>query len=167
MKAALIFLSMSGNTAKMAEEIAAGIREEGGEAHLFNIREEVDYEYVQSCDSVIFGTPAISGGISGELKMWLDQNGRKLGLYGKLGSVFATAKFIHGGADLAMVTLMTEMLCSGMMVFSTGGGIPGTEKGMTMIHTGPVALDKEMEQYAPLFRLYGKRFAARAKAIAG
>ena len=59
MKISIIYYSKTGHTKEMGEEIAAGIRSEGGEARLFSIEEPLDAEYIASSDGVIFGTPHI------------------------------------------------------------------------------------------------------------
>ena len=51
-------------------------------------------------------------------------------------------------------------MVDGMMVYSSGAA-----KGMPVIHLGPVAIAPELDQFAELFRLYGKRMAEQSVAI--
>ena len=43
------------------------------------------------------------------------------GLTGKLGGAFATAEYLHGGAELGIQTILDHMLVLGMMAYSGGG----------------------------------------------
>ena len=52
MKISIIYYSKTGHTKEMGEEIAAGIRSEGGEARLFSVEEPLDAEYIASSDGV-------------------------------------------------------------------------------------------------------------------
>ena len=78
----------------------------------------------------------------------------------KLGGAFATANYVHGGADIAMQCVLLHLMMTGMMVYSSGGS-----KGAPVIHLGPVAIGGELEKYEELFEIYGKRFAEQTAAI--
>ena len=88
-----------GNTAAMAEAIAAGVREGGAEAQLVNTndaRASVD-EY-RSADAAAFGSPDYYSYIAGGLKVFLDdwyiaKNENADGLTGKPFGLF----YSHGG----------------------------------------------------------------------
>ena len=160
MQISIVYESKSGNTAKMAEYIAEGVRMvEGMEARTFSV-DAVDSEYVKNSCALVVGTPTYNGTLSGKLKMWLESGPSKLNVAGKLGGAFATAAFIHGGGDLAIQCILTHLLVDGMMVYSSGAA-----KGMPVIHLGPVAIAPELDQFAELFRLYGKRMAEQSVAI--
>ena len=51
-------------------------------------------------------------------------------------------------------------MVDGMMVYSSGQA-----KGMPVIHLGPVAIGPELDSFAELFRIYGKRMAEQAVQI--
>ena len=99
------------------------------------------------------------GTLSGTAKVWLEGAG-KYNLKGKLGGAFATANYVHGGADIAMQCVLLHLMMTGMMVYSGGGS-----KGNPVIHLGPVAIGGELEKYEELFEIYGKRFAEQTAAI--
>lgn len=93
------------------------------------------------------------------MKVWLEGAG-KYNLTGKLGGAFATANYVHGGADIAMQCVLLHLMMTGMMVYSGGGS-----KGTPVIHLGPVAIGGELEKYEELSEIYGKRFAEQTAAI--
>ena len=103
MKISIIYYSKTGHTKEMGEEIAAGIRSEGGEARLFSIEEHLDTEYIASSDGVIFGTPTYLASTCWQMKKWFDVDSAGISLAGKLGGVYSTAHFAQGGGDIAPV----------------------------------------------------------------
>ncbi len=86
------------------------------------------------------------GTLSGTAKVWLEGAG-KYNLAGKLGGAFATANYIHGGADIAMQCVLLHLMMTGMMVYSSGGS-----KGTPVIHLGPVTIGGELEKYEELLK---------------
>ena len=161
MKLTIVYDTKTGNTAKMAEYLMEGIAAvNGGEAKAFPIT-AVDEEYVKSSDALIVGTPTYNGTLTARMKAWLETAPAKLNVAGKLGGAFATAAFIHGGGDLAIQCVLTHLMVDGMMVYSGGQA-----KGMPVIHLGPVAIAPDLEAFADLFRIYGKRMAEQAARIA-
>ena len=105
MKISIIYVSQGGNTEVAAEYIEEGIlkRFPFAQVNLMSIRDdEVDYEFLQQSEAVIFGTPVYCAGMSWELKKWFDSNVR-FDLSGKLGAVFVTAQSPIGGVDTAIM----------------------------------------------------------------
>ena len=144
----------------MAEYIAEGIRTvPGAEAKVFPIT-AVDEAYVKESCALIVGTPTYNGSLTARMKAWLEESPAKLDVAGKLGGAFATAAFIHGGADLAIQCVLTHLMVDGMMVYSGGQAW-----GMPVIHLGPVAIGPDLEGFAQLFRTYGQRMARQAASL--
>ena len=162
MRISIVYWSLTGHTAEMAEEIASGIRKEGVEAKAFNIHETVaDNEYIESSSGLIIGTPVYLASSVWQINKWLEEDSKGINLSGKLGGAFATAHFAQGGADTAIMDLLGLMLVKGMVVYSGGGSF-----GLPIIHHGPVALDKvgdHFDESREMFRIYGSRFASKAK----
>ena len=157
MKLAIIYDTKTGNTAKRAQYIIEGIQSVGGaEARAFSI-DAVDEEYVKQCCAIIAGTPTYNGYLSARMKAWLETGPKKLSVAGKLGGAYATAGYIHGGGDLAIQCILTHMMVAGMMTYSGGGAY-----GAPVIHLGPVAITPNLDEFAELFRTYGKRMALQA-----
>lgn len=163
MKFAIIYYSQTGHTREMGEVIAEGISSAGGEARLFSIEEEMDIDYINSCDGVIFGTPTWVASTCWQMKKWFDVDSRPLKLGGKLGGVYATAHYAQGGADIAIMTLIGHLLVKGMLVYSGGASL-----GKPFIHLGSVALDAVEGHYENCksdFRIFGERFAEKAEEL--
>ena len=123
MKISIIYVSQGGNTEVAAEYIEEGIlkRFPFAQVNLMSIRDdEVDYEFLQQSEAVIFGTPVYCAGMSWELKKWFDSNVR-FDLSGKLGAVFVTAQSPIGGVDTAIMDVVRNMMLKRMLVFSGAG----------------------------------------------
>ena len=152
-KIAVLYFSKSGNTRDMAEEICRGIEETGARARAFSI-DAVDVEYVKGCDGIILGTPTYHGTYCAAVKLFLEEQFGGLEPAGKTGGAFDTAGYIHGGADTAVLGILNHMLFYGMKTYSGGCAF-----GDPVIHYGPVGISGHIEDFAELFREYGRRFA--------
>lgn len=156
-QAVILYDSKTGHTAKAASYIAEGLEKSGTvKAKLFKIP-DVDVEAVKAADVVIFGAPTYMASLTGDMTSWLQKEGHGLDLAGKLGGAFATAQYIHGGAELVIQTLLTHAMVFGMMVYSGG-----SSQGKPVIHLGPVGMSPKMEDFADVFRIYGERMAKQA-----
>ena len=160
MKLAIVYFSASGRTAAMAEEIKAGIAQAGDvEVGLFPIADVTkDSEaaaWIQDAQAVIVGTPDYYAAEAWQLKQWLDTC--PVNLAGKLGGAYATANFLQGGADVAIQSVLTQLLTKGMLLYSSGTGC-----GLPFIHLGPICLKDQEESAKELFQVYGKRFGEKA-----
>jgi len=169
MRITILYVSVTGNTEKMAEHIREGICETGNiEVRMMNLSKEepmnyksMDYSFIEDSEALIIGTPAYVADMSWQLKKWFDTEW-KCSLAGKLGAAFATANYLHGGADLAISSVLSHMLVKGMLVYSSGAGC-----GNPFIHLGPVALNHDLESKRELFRLFGKRVAEKTMELFG
>jgi len=160
MKVSVIYHSVSGNTQRIAELIAEGARLSGEvEVKSMNI-DEVDDGFVQSSKAVIIGCPTHRGGLSWQMKKWIETT--KLKLAGKIGSVFATEGYIGGGGDFAEMELIAPLLVLGTLVYSGGSswGQPFTHYGAIVIKDGD---DAQRERA----RLFGERVAKKALELFG
>ncbi len=156
MKISILYVSKSGNTKTMAEAILSGINKVGGvDARAFDIEGDVDVDFVNDSQGVILGTPTYLANTCWQIKKWLDE-AREFKLAGKLGGAFATANYVHGGADIAILSILQHLLVKGMLVYSGGGAY-----GAPVIHLGPVTLKETMEKDTPTFVTYGERFASK------
>lgn len=156
MKATVIYHSESGNTAKMAALIVEGLQSAGLEAKAFSI-DEVDKDFAKASRVMLIGTPVYAGSFSGKMKMWLEKEAGAAQPSGKLCGAFATANFIHGGADVAILAIMNHLMVMGAMLYSGGAAL-----GQPFIHYGPVAIAPELDKYNDLFKTYGQRLGQKA-----
>ena len=150
---AVLYYSKTGSTRRMAENICQGIEETGVEAKVFSI-DAVDTEYVQNCDGILLGTPTYHGTYCARIKLFLEEQFGSLKPAGKTGGAFATAAYVHGGADTAILGILNHMLFYGMKTYSGGNAF-----GKPVIHYGPVGISGDIENYDDLFREFGRRFA--------
>lgn len=167
MKLSVIYHSASGNTARMAQVIAEGMKlVPGVEARAFSI-DAVDPDFARESRCIVAGCPTYVADTSAAMHQWLEKEMGKLDLPGKLGGAFATAQYIHGGGELVIQALLDHMLTMGMVVYSGGGS-----KGRPVIHLGPVAIaeagDVEaLMEFDDTFRIYGQRMAEKAVELFG
>lgn len=144
----------------MAAVIAEGMNAvEGVEAKAFSL-EEADTDFVKESQCVIVGTPSYYADMASDVKVWLEKSAGKCGIAGKLGGAFATADYIHGGGDVAVQSILKHLMVCGMVVYSGGGA-----HGLPVIHMGPIALSKKLDESKDTFLEYGKRMAGKAQEL--
>lgn len=155
MKIAIVYYSKTGNTKKVAEIIAEGANiVENVEVKCMSI-EEIDNEFLMEAKTIIFGSPTITGSFSWQIKQWLDTV-RTVKFGGKLGAVFATANYVGGGAEVAELAMIAELLVKGMLVYSSG-----VAEGQPFIHYGPVCIQEGDEGQKERAKIFGERIAKK------
>ena len=160
MKMTVVYFSKDGSTKAMAEAIVKGMMStQEIEAKSMSI-DAIDEDYVKESACVVIGTPTYYASMAAEVKSWLDTKSADLNLGGKLGGAFATAGYIHGGANIAIQNILTHMTFLGMLIYSGGCAC-----GKPPIHLGPIALSGNINDFNELFELYGKRMASKAKEL--
>ncbi len=162
MKITVLYVSVTGNTEKVAGYIKEGLSSTGRvEVKLMNLikEETLDTGFIKASRAIVFGTPTYVANISWQMKKWFDTEWN-CQLPGKLGAAFATANCLHGGADLALLGIINHILVKGMLAYSSGAGC-----GNPFIHLGPVALRGELEEKKDLFVTFGKRIAEKSLEI--
>jgi NAD(P)H dehydrogenase (quinone) len=151
--------SASGNTEKMAQAVAEGSRAVLGTSVVLKRVGEVIGDDLLSSDAVIVGSPVYVGNMSGEVKTFFDNWGRKFGLgtgtgkmRNKVGAAFATGGGISSGKEITMFTILGAMLIHQMIVISGGGGFGASAT------TGPDSPGIDAKEIAEA-RDLGKRVA--------
>jgi multimeric flavodoxin WrbA len=71
-KIAVIYHSKNGHTKVLAEHIAIGAKELAGEVRLINCLDSIDFNYLDNCDAMVFGSPTYLGSVSAEMKAFMD-----------------------------------------------------------------------------------------------
>lgn len=155
-KIQVVFYSMYGHVYRMAEAVAAGVREvPGAEVTLYQVPELVpdaaleqsgakaarqafshvpvaNVDQLVEADAILFGTPTRFGNMAAQMRNFLDQTGGlwiKGALIGKVGSVFASTATQHGGQETTITSFHSTLLHQGMIVV----GVPYSEtRQMTM-----------------------------------
>jgi NAD(P)H dehydrogenase (quinone) len=115
-KAIVIYYSRSGNTKKMAEGVAKGIKGEGVEAVLKDVK-EVQAKELLEFDAIVMGSPVYYGTMASELKRLLDDTVAFHGkLEGKIGAAFSSSANIAGGNETTILDILNAMLIHGMII---------------------------------------------------
>lgn len=143
-KILVLFYSFTGNTAKLAEEVAVGARSVAGaeveikqvpemleksfydeKPALKKIRRQLDGKYqiatiedMETADGIAFGTPTHFGSFASQLKQFIDQlsgDWLKGRLVSKPAAVFCSSGSLHGGEELTLLSLMIPLFNLGMI----------------------------------------------------
>lgn len=139
----IVQYSLYGHIYKMAEAVAAGVREVSDcEAVIMRVPETLPAEVVAkmgaseaqkgmaalpvasvddlvAADAIIFGTPTRFGNMCGQMRQFLDATGglwANGALIGKVGSVFTSSATQHGGQESTILSFHTTLLHHGMVV---------------------------------------------------
>lgn len=150
MRVLVVFDTRYGNTHKLAEGIAEGVREvKGAEVHLrrveitepesvisqhddwrkanerFKAVPQVTLQELAEADAVVFGSPTRYGNMTAVMKKLFDSMGRLWAegkLFGKVGAAFTSTSTPHGGNETTLVTMLIVMYHFGMIVVTPGYG---------------------------------------------
>ncbi|MGE5094293.1 MAG: NAD(P)H:quinone oxidoreductase [Betaproteobacteria bacterium] len=137
-KVLVLYYSSYGHIERMAEEVAAGVRDAGAEAIVKRVPETVPAEIAKKSgfkleqkapvatveelaeyDAVIFGTPTRFGNMAGQMKNFLDQAGglwMRGALVGKVAGVFTSSATQHGGQESTILTFHPVLLHLGFVI---------------------------------------------------
>ena len=122
----LVYDSRAGLVQQLAAAVAEGVGSvEGAELRSRRIG-SADPSELLHCDALILGSPNWTG-MTGELKLWLDQSGdlwESGELAGKPGAAFAAGWSPHGGLEATLLQLMHLLVGHGMIFV----GIPWSER---------------------------------------
>lgn len=113
-----MYFTKGGNTKKLAEEIAAGVRSVEGVSCLLKPISAVSKEDFLESDGIIAGSPVYFGVMAAELKALFDQfvGVRKRMGDTKVGAAFATGGAPSGGKETTIMSILQAMLIYGMIV---------------------------------------------------
>lgn len=137
-KVLVLYYSSYGHIEKMAEAVAAGVREAGAEATIKRVPELVPEEVARKShfkldqpapiatvnelpdyDAVIIGVPTRFGNMAAQMKNFLDQTGGLWAqgkLIGKVGGVFTSTATQHGGQESTILSTHTVLLHLGFVI---------------------------------------------------
>lgn len=164
-KVLVTYHSVTGNTEKMAQGVAAGAGAVPATSVVLKRIGEVTGDDLLSAHAVIVGSPVYFGNMSGEVKTFFDSWNLKFGfqvrdrkMRNKVGGAFATGASASNGKELTMITILGAMLLNQMIVVSGGGGFGASAS------TGPDSPgidEKELTEARDL----GKRVAEIAAVV--
>jgi NAD(P)H dehydrogenase (quinone) len=117
MKVLITYYSRSGNTEKLASEIAKGVRELKDVACVIKPASDVTREDLLGSDGIIAGSPVYFGTMAAELKQVFDKFvGIRREMGDKIGAAFATSGDNSGGKETTLMSIIQAMLIYGMIV---------------------------------------------------
>jgi NAD(P)H dehydrogenase (quinone) len=123
----IAYHSVSGNTEKMAQGVAEGVKAVSGTKVVLKRVGEVATDDLLAADAVIIGSPVYFGNMSGEVKTFFDNWLLKFGVFrdfkmrNKVGGAFATGAAVSNGKELTMLAILEAMLVNQMVVTAGGG----------------------------------------------
>jgi NAD(P)H dehydrogenase (quinone) len=117
MQVLVMYYSRTGNTKKLAQEIAKGVEEiEDVTSVVKDIKEITENDFL-ACDAIIAGSPVYYGSMAGEMKMMFDRFDHiRNDMEGKIGAAFATSGDNSGGKETTMMAILQVLLIYGMIV---------------------------------------------------
>lgn len=137
-KVLVLYYSAHGHIERMAEAVAEGVRQAGGEVVIKRVPELVPEEVARKSgykldqkapiatvkelpqyDAIVFGTGTRYGNMTAQMKNFLDQTGSLWvsgALVGKVGSVFSSTATQHGGQESTILTFHPVLLHLGMII---------------------------------------------------
>lgn len=136
-KVLVTYHSQSGNTERMAEAVADGVKTVPGAGVLLKRVGQVTADDLFSADAVVVGSPVYWSNMSGEVKTFFDNWQFKFGVFpefkmkNKIGAAFATGGQVSSGKEVTMLTILAAMLGNQMIVVGGGGafGASATTEG--------------------------------------
>ena len=126
----VVYYSRSGNTERMAEAVAAGVRTVDEARVVVKTVEDVSQEDLAGADALVLGSPTYFANIAGPMKTFIDELGRRHGgdVSQLIGGAFATGGGRTGGKEHVVVSLLLAMMNYGMVVAG-----PVIERGQSRI----------------------------------
>jgi NAD(P)H dehydrogenase (quinone) len=131
-KVLIIYYSPTGNTKAMATAVEEGVKSEGLDIQLKDVKDVSPRELLEY-EGIIIGSPTYYGTMAGQIKLLLDESVEYHGkLAGKVGGAFSSSGILGGGNETTVLDILKALLIHGMI-------IQGSPMGP---HYGPVAIGK-------------------------
>ncbi|KYK32874.1 MAG: NAD(P)H-dependent oxidoreductase [Theionarchaea archaeon] len=157
MQILVVYHSRTGNTKKVAEAVADGVKKEGATCVLKPVSEVTNDDFLLS-EGIIAGSPVYFGSMASEMKAVFDNLVKVRSKMGdKVGAAFATSADSSGGKETTIFSIIQAMLICGMIVV----GDPLDATG----HYGVACVGAPDEKTLQHARKLGKRVALLVKRI--
>jgi len=152
-KVLVLYYSSYGHVETMAHAIAEGARSAGAHVDIKRVPETAPVEVAKAAhfkldqkapvaniedlanyDAIVVGTPTRFGSIASQMASFLDQAGglwMRGALHGKVGGAFTSTATQHGGQEVTLFSIITNLLHFGMTVV-----------GLPYSHQGQMTLDE-------------------------
>jgi len=156
-KILVIYYSQTGNTKKMADSVAEGIKKEGVEVEIEDVKDTKSEELLKY-DGIIIGSPTYYGSMAAPIKGLLDDSVKFHGkLDGKVGAAFSSSANIGGGNETTILDILNALLIHGMII---QGDPSGDHYGAVSIGAPDARAKRQCERL-------GSRVAKLVKVIKG
>lgn len=152
-KVLVLYYSSYGHLETMAQAVAEGARAGGATVDVKRVPETVPLEVAKSAhfkldqaapvatvaeladyDAIIIGAPTRFGRMPAQMAAFLDQAGglwARGALHGKVGAAFTSTATQHGGQEVTLFSIITNLLHFGMVIV-----------GLPYSHAGQMTLDE-------------------------
>ncbi len=153
----IVYTTLRGNTGRMVESVAEGIRSEGVEARIMAV-DDVTMAGMTAADGIIVGSPTRFGAVDWKIKRLFDEiaiEGYPGPLEGKVGGAFTAGSRAGSGAELVLLNALHILLNHGLII----QGEPFDA------HYGPVAIGEPTERVLQTCRTWGARWARLVKRL--
>jgi multimeric flavodoxin WrbA len=139
-KVAIIYHSDLGHTKVIAEHILIGALSKTEEAQLFDCK-EVNWEYLNSCQAIIFGCPTYMGSTSAEFKAFMDSTSHiwsKQKWRNKVAAGFTNSAAMSGDKlgtliQISLFAFQHGMVWVGLDLMAGNASSKGSEKDLNRI----------------------------------
>ncbi len=117
MQVLIVYHSSSGNTRKLAEGVANGVKSVQGVTAVLKSTGDVSAQDFRKSAGVVAGSPTYYGTMSAELKRVLEGTvSMRSQMEGKVGAAFTSSGDPTGGKETTMMSIHQFFLISGMIV---------------------------------------------------
>lgn len=152
-KVLVLYYSTYGHLETMAQAVAEGARSTGAQVDLKRVAETVPLAIAQSghfkldqaapvatvaelenYDAIVIGAPTRFGRMPAQMASFLDQAGglwARGALHGKVGGAFTSTATQHGGQEVTLFSIITNLMHFGMVIV-----------GLPYSHQGQMSLDE-------------------------
>ncbi len=156
----VLYYSKTGNTRKLAEVIAEGVKSISGVDVVMKSAQDATKDDFVNSAGIIAGSPVYFGVMSAELKRVFDEFvGIRKQMENKVGAAFASSGFWAGGNETTVMSIIQCLLIYGMIIV----GDPMSATG----HYGAVSVAAPDEKAADTARKLGARVAELCKKLNG
>ncbi|MDQ2879641.1 MAG: NAD(P)H:quinone oxidoreductase [Pseudomonadota bacterium] len=155
-KVLVLYYSSYGHMEQMADAVAEGARSAGAEVDIRRVPETAPPEVAKAAhfkadfshseieginaladyDAIVVGSPTRFGRMSSQMASFLDQAGglwAKGALNGKVGGAFTSTATQHGGQEVTLFSIITNLLHFGMTIVGLDYGYAG-QMGVKEVH---------------------------------
>jgi len=160
MQVLVMYYSRGGNTKKLAEAIAKGVKEVEEVECVLKPAAEVNKDDFINSQGIIAGSPVYFGTMAAELKDVFDRLiGTRQQMENKIGAAYATSAHHTGGKETTIMSIIQAMLIYGMIIV----GDPLDASG----HYGVACTGSPDERAVQDGMKLGKRVASLVKKLNG